>query len=87
VAGFCATSCCKARRDSQFKSLADTVLVANNVTAASIREIWVCRIGFIVKLIYLHRLSAILLCLLRCVYRTLGLCTADRPLFYERDLP
>jgi len=31
--------------------LADTVLVANNVTAASIREIWVCRIGFIFKLI------------------------------------
>src|SRR5204862_286016 len=35
AAGFCATSCCRARRESLVKSSADAVRVVSNVTTAS----------------------------------------------------
>ena len=47
AAGFCATSCCRARRESLIRS-ADAVPVVSNVTAASIEGIRICFIGFIV---------------------------------------
>src|SRR2546430_6841092 len=37
AAGFCATSCCRARRESLVKSSADAVCVLSNATVASIK--------------------------------------------------
>jgi hypothetical protein len=37
AAGFCATSCCRARREALVKSSADAVPVLSNATLASIK--------------------------------------------------
>src|SRR5205809_4052403 len=74
AAGFCATSCCRARRDCLTKSSADAVRVVSNVTAASVKVIMMGFIDFMVLLLFVGAdLRAILLCLLGFVYKTLGL--------------
>src|SRR6267143_2518809 len=72
AAGFCATSCCKARRESLIKSSADAVTVVSIVKAASSKLV-MCFVGFIVLWFVFPSVSAVLLRLLSRVYRTLGL--------------
>src|SRR6266536_4713894 len=67
AAGFCATSCCKARRDWLVKSSADAVPAVSNVIVTTIEAIRMFLIGFIWCYSGLVGAdsSAILVCLLR----------------------